>query len=113
MESACIPLARGRMQTLFFAGFDKQKVWFMHLLMQRGQAGKSFFWRKRLPHFLYLEAAAYDLAFSHTLWEPSRQNVFFTLLLGLLAGELLLKKGGENPIGYKSLQKKAGSFVCI
>ena len=52
----------------------------------------------RLGIFAVLSEPAYDLAFSHTLWEPSRQNVYFTLLLGLLAGELLLKKGGENPV---------------
>lgn len=72
MESACIPLARGRMQTLFFAGFDKQKVWFMHLLMQRGQAGKSFFWRKRLPHFLYLEAG-----FAQAVYNVGKGAVIF------------------------------------
>ena len=30
----------------------------------------------RLGIFAVLSEPAYDLAFSHTLWEPSRQNVF-------------------------------------
>ena len=68
-------------------------------LLGEGLLHTRSFWRYagRLGVFCVLSEVPYDLAFSRMYWQPARQNVFFTLLLGLLGAGLLLKKGKEKP----------------
>ena len=51
----------------------------------------------RLGIFALVSEIPFDLAFSHVLFNPGYQNVFFTLLIGLLA-VMALKKWEHKPL---------------
>lgn len=61
----------------------------------------------RLTAFCLLSEVPFDLAFYGTPYQPEYQNVFFTLLLGLLAIRCLQKCEGKSAARY------FGAFLCV
>lgn len=61
----------------------------------------------RLGAFALISEVFYDLAFHSTIWDPMHQNVFFTLLLGVVAGGML------REIGQRICQKKCSWFFAL
>ena len=73
-------------------------------------------WRKyalRLFFFALLSEIPFDMAFRHTFFDYGHQNVYFTLLLGLLPVVYLRHSKQEKPLRYLYYTAMVGISACL
>lgn len=103
------------MADLFLRGIGRISFPIFCFLLVEGFLHTSSFPRylQRMAVFAILSEVPFDLAVCSSLADWSYQNIFFTLLLGLLAMAALRKFGDRSPLGFLLALGCAGAAQLI